>query len=83
MAAFHANQVNRIEIAILGQQRIHYLAEKGMRIYYPNEEELRAFQEIGQPSYLAWLKEKIDSYWIELALNEADRARHEAQSAPW
>lgn len=54
-------------------ERIAYLEEEGMEIVRPDEADLEAFREAGQPAYLEWLTEEqgIDQRWIDMALEDA------------
>ncbi|WP_432460299.1 TRAP transporter substrate-binding protein DctP [Agarivorans sp. QJM3NY_25] len=71
-AVNQANGMNREAVESQVEQRIQFLADKGMQVYRPSAQELAAFKEIGQPSYLAWLKEQnIDTKWIDMALKDA------------
>ncbi|MGQ4877835.1 TRAP transporter substrate-binding protein DctP [Billgrantia sp. LNSP4103-1] len=56
-------------------ERIAYLEEQGMEVIRPTEEDIAAFRDVGQPAYLAWLRERgIDQRWIDLALEDAGRS---------
>lgn len=71
-AVVEANAINREAVASQVEDRIQFLADKGMEVYRPNAEELDQFRKIGQPSYLAWLKEQnIEQKWIDSALQDA------------
>ncbi|SHM19761.1 TRAP transporter substrate-binding protein DctP [Vreelandella subglaciescola] len=53
-------------------ERIAYLEEQGMEVIRPDEEQLTAFRELGQPAYLDWLSEQdIDQNYIDMALEDA------------
>ncbi len=41
------------------------LAENGMEIYKPTDEELAAFRDVAQPAVKAWLATTIDAAWID------------------
>ncbi|MBJ7553953.1 TRAP transporter substrate-binding protein DctP [Marinomonas spartinae] len=63
---------NREKVEAQVNNRIKFLADHGMEVYRPTKAELTQFKEIGQPSYLAWLKEQgIDQKWINMALKDA------------
>ncbi len=54
------------------EERIAYLADNGMEVIRPNDDQLAAFRELGQPAYLDWLKEQdIDPNYIDTALEDA------------
>ncbi|WP_084004648.1 TRAP transporter substrate-binding protein DctP [Terasakiispira papahanaumokuakeensis] len=71
-AARQATEMNRKAVEAEVENRITYLKDQGMEVYTPNKEEMAQFQQVGQPSYLKWLKEQnIDSSWIDTALEDA------------
>lgn len=54
------------------EERIAYLADNGMEVIRPDDEQLAAFRELGQPAYLDWLKEQdIAPSYIDMALQDA------------
>lgn len=66
-----ASDMNRVAVEEQVETRIDYLAENGMQIYKPTQDELNAFQQIAQPSYVKWLKEEgVKQEWIDMALND-------------
>ncbi|MBK1698162.1 TRAP transporter substrate-binding protein [Rhodovibrio salinarum] len=77
-AAHEANVINRIWVEAKVQERVDFLKENGMEVYHPNEEEMQAFREQGQPAYNKWLAEKIDQKWIDLAKESATKANEMA-----
>lgn len=74
-----ANRKNRTAVESQVDDRVEFLKTKGMTVYHPNMEEMAAFRDIGQPSYLKWLEAKMDKSWIELALKDAAEANQAAQ----
>jgi TRAP-type C4-dicarboxylate transport system substrate-binding protein len=60
-------------------QRVEFLASKGMTVYTPTAAEMAQFKELGSPSYVDWLKARIDQQWIDQALEEAAKANAEAK----
>jgi len=71
-AVFEANAANRIAVESQVNNRIKFLADKGMEVYRPSEKELLAFQSTSQPSFIKWLTEQnIDQKWIDIALKDA------------
>lgn len=71
-AVQEANNINRKAVESQVEDRIKFLADNGMEVYRPTAEELQAFQDIGQPSFISWLSEQnIDQKWIDLALKDA------------
>ena len=70
-AVAEANELNRESVESKVEERIQFLADNGMTVYRPNEEELAEFQETAKPSYINWLKEQnIDQKWIDLATQD-------------
>ncbi|MGM0421272.1 MAG: TRAP transporter substrate-binding protein DctP [Bacillota bacterium] len=78
-AAYDANVVNRIEVETLVQERINFLEENGMEAYEPSLEENEMFREESHPAYIEWLEERMDTEWIEGALEAAEWANEESQ----
>lgn len=77
-AAHDANVENRKVIEHQVADRVKFIADKGVQVYNPTAEEMAEFRKVGQPSYLEWLKEKMDSSWVDLALKCAEKANAEA-----
>ncbi|BFM49239.1 TRAP transporter substrate-binding protein DctP [Marinomonas sp. THO17] len=70
-AVKEATLINRKKVEAQVEERIEFLAENGMEVYRPTQAELDQFKNIGQPSYLSWLREQdIDSKWIDMALED-------------
>src|SRR6056297_1252804 len=78
-AAKAANIRNRLSVEAKVSERVNFLSENGMQVYYPNEEEMKEFQEIGQPDYISWIEDKIDASYVEKALESAEKANMEAK----
>lgn len=75
-AVVEANEINREAVESQVESRVKYLEEQGMEVYKPTEAELAEFQQIGQPSYIEWLKEQnIDQKWIDSAMKDAGLAQ--------
>ncbi|TCK05644.1 TRAP transporter substrate-binding protein DctP [Marinobacterium mangrovicola] len=75
-AVVEANEINREAVESQVESRVKFLEEQGMEVYKPTEAELAEFQQIGQPSYIEWLKEQnIDQKWIDSALKDAGLAQ--------
>lgn len=70
-AARAANIRNRISVEAKVAERVRFLEEKGMEVYAPNEEEMKQFQDIGQPEYITWIEETVDPGYVEKALESA------------
>ncbi|HSH48051.1 MAG TPA: TRAP transporter substrate-binding protein DctP [Halomonas sp.] len=59
-------------------ERIAYLEDSGMQVIRPDEAQLAAFRDLGQPAYLEWLGEQnIDQDYIDMALDDAGFERAE------
>ena len=78
-AAKQANVLNRQAMAEQDKKDIDFLVEKGMKAYYPTNDEMDAFRETGQPAYVEWLKEKAGEEWLNLALECARAANEKAK----
>ncbi len=72
-AVEQANMMAREHNEARVDERIAYLEEQGMQIVYPEDVDMAAFRELGQPAYLDWLiqEEGIDQRWIDMALEDA------------
>ncbi|MZI92753.1 TRAP transporter substrate-binding protein DctP [Vibrio sp. CAIM 722] len=67
-----AGAMNRKAVEAQVQNRIDYLANHGMKVYQPTQDELDKFQKIAQPSFVSWLKDQgVDQKWIDMALKDA------------
>ncbi|HGN1350074.1 TPA: TRAP transporter substrate-binding protein DctP [Pseudomonas aeruginosa] len=74
-AAAEATRLNREAVAAQQERDLAFLKEKGMQIIQPSADDLAAFREKGQPSYLAWLKtQDIEPRWTEMAFRDAGLA---------
>lgn len=73
-AAHAANIRNRISVEAMVNKRVEFIEDKGVKVYYPNDAEMNQFQEIGQPEYTKWVKEKIDQKYVDLALESSQKA---------
>ncbi|MGV8376977.1 TRAP transporter substrate-binding protein DctP, partial [Pseudomonas aeruginosa] len=74
-AAAEASRLNREAVAAQQERDLAFLKEKGMQIIQPSADDLAAFREKGQPSYLAWLKtQDIEPRWTEMAFRDAGLA---------
>ncbi len=70
-AAQEATVLNRQAIAVAQEKDLEFLAANGMQIIQPDAEDLKAFREAAQPSYIEWLKKQnIDQQWIDKALQD-------------
>jgi len=78
-AAKAANIRNRLSVEAKVSERVQFLEDNGMQVYYPSENEMSQFQEIGQPDYINWIEEKIDASYVEKALESAQEANMEAK----
>ena len=77
-ASKKANAINRTTMETQDSKDIQFLVDNGMLAYSPNEEEMNAFREQGQPAYLEWLKDKVGEDWVELSLECAVTANKKA-----
>lgn len=75
-AVKEANKLNREDVEKRVDDRIQFLADNGMEVIEPTEEELTAFREKGQPAYIEWLQKEqgINREWIEMALKDAGQS---------
>ncbi|MBW5801864.1 TRAP transporter substrate-binding protein [Halomonas elongata] len=71
-AVTEANQKAREHNEAKVDERIAFLEEQGMEVIRPDEEQLAAFREQGQPAYLDWLEQQdIEPRYIDMALEDA------------
>jgi C4-dicarboxylate-binding protein DctP len=63
---------------------LDFLKQKGVEIYVPTEEQIKAFADIAQPTVVNWLRTKIDNKLIDGAFAEVERIKKEmaAETAP-
>jgi TRAP-type C4-dicarboxylate transport system substrate-binding protein len=80
-AADNANAINRIWVEAKVQQRVDEIEAAGVTVYHPDQQEMQAFRETGQPAYNDWLEQKIDAKWIDLAQQSADKASEMADGS--
>lgn len=73
-AAHEANVINRIWVEAKVQERVNFLTANGMDAYTPTEAEMAEFRDLGTSAYNAWLAERIDQSWIDLATESAAAA---------
>lgn len=73
-SAHDANVINRIWVEAKVQERVNTIKDAGVEVYYPDESEMAAFREQGQPAYMDWLRQKIDGKWIDRAKQSAAQA---------
>ncbi|MBG0773396.1 TRAP transporter substrate-binding protein DctP [Oleidesulfovibrio alaskensis] len=73
-AAHEANVKTRQFVESQVDERVKFLAGKGMTVYTPTAEELAQFKELGSPSYIKWLSGQIDTAWIDHAMEDARKA---------
>lgn len=78
-AAKAANIINRLSVEAKVNQRVQFLKEQGMKVYYPTGEEMQQFKDIGQPAYISWIGKRIDRQYIDAALESAAKANQEAK----
>lgn len=79
-AAMEANALTRARIEVLDAEQIEECRKKGMEVYAPNAEEMDQFRTIGQPAYIEWLKSRVGTEWVDIALRDA-KAANDAVSA--
>lgn len=76
-AATEASELNRQAIAKSQEKELEFLAKSGMEIIKPSEEDLKAFRDAAQPSYIEWLKnQNVDQQWIDKALSDVGLQHH-------
>lgn len=78
-AAKKANGLTRAFVESQVENRIKFLQEKGMQVYTPTPEEMKAFKELSTPSYIAWLSQHIKKEWIEQTIADAQKANDEVK----
>ena len=78
-AAHEANVETRVFVESQVDKRVQFLADKGMQVYSPNEKEMASFKELSSPSYISWLSKQVGKEWIDLALQDAQKANSQAK----
>ncbi|MCK2041236.1 TRAP transporter substrate-binding protein DctP [Chromohalobacter sp. TMW 2.2308] len=74
-AVEEANELNREDVEKRVDERVQFLADNGMTVIEPSDEEMAAFREKGQPAYIEWLEEQgIGDEWIKMALEDAGQS---------
>ncbi|HDQ13800.1 MAG TPA: TRAP transporter substrate-binding protein DctP [Sediminispirochaeta sp.] len=73
-AAYEANQLTREDVESRVEERTRFIADQGVEVYAPNQEEMKQFRELGQPSFIEWLRGRIDEQWVDLAISSAEEA---------
>ncbi len=73
-SANEANALTRADVESRVEERTDFIADKGVKVYAPNDEEMQMFRDLGQPSFLKWLKNRIDGSWVDLAVESAETA---------
>ena len=76
-SAAKANAETREFVESQVDTRVKFLESKGMTVYTPTAEEYAEFKKLGSPSYINWLKDQVDSSWIDLAIKDARKANAE------
>lgn len=77
-AAKEANNLTRADVEGRVKERTQFIADKGVEVYYPTDEEMQNFRQIGQPSFIEWLVKKFDKKWVDIALESAEIANLKA-----
>ena len=78
-AAHEANVITRADVEARGDERVEFIAGRGVKVYYPTAAEMNQFRQTGQPSYITWLKGQISQEWIDMALKDAAWANKEVK----
>jgi len=78
-AAHEANIITRADVEARGDERVKFIASRGVKVYDPTVAEMNQFRQTGQPSYIAWLKGQIGKEWIDTAMNDAAWANREVK----
>jgi tripartite ATP-independent transporter DctP family solute receptor len=78
-AAHDANIITRTDVEARGEERVNFIADRGVKVYSPTAVEMNEFRQIGQSSYIAWLKGQIGHEWIDAALKDAAWANKEVK----
>jgi tripartite ATP-independent transporter DctP family solute receptor len=73
-AANEANVMTRNDVESRVEERIQFIADKGVKVYAPTKEQMDKFRDLGQPSFVAWLRDRIDGEWVDLAIKSAEQA---------
>jgi len=78
-AAHEANIITRADVEARGDERVQFIASRGVKVYDPTVAEMNQFRQTGQPSYIAWLKGQIGKEWIDMAMSDAAWANREVK----
>lgn len=78
-AAHDANVITRVDVEARDEERVKFIADRGVKVYRPTDAEINEFRQIGQPSYITWLKGQIGCEWIDAALKDAAWANKEVK----
>ena len=78
-AAHEASVITRADVEARGDERVEFIAGRGVKVYYPTAAEMNQFRQTGQPSYITWLKGQISQEWIDMALKDAAWANKEVK----
>lgn len=70
-AAHEANVITRADVEARGDERIEFIASRGVEVYVPTAAEMDEFRRAGQTSYVRWLEEHVDPELIAMALEDA------------
>jgi C4-dicarboxylate-binding protein DctP len=54
---------------------LDFLKTKGIEVYVPTANEIKAFADVAQPALVKWLRTKIDNKWIDGAFKEVERIK--------
>ncbi|WP_282095121.1 TRAP transporter substrate-binding protein DctP [Epibacterium ulvae] len=74
-AIVEANDKTRKKVQETVDGRVEWLKNNGVEVIYPTDEQLAAFQEIGQPSFIDWLgNQKIEPSFIEAAFADLGKS---------
>jgi len=77
-AAAEAKNLTMADVESRVEERVAFIEDKGVEVYYPTAEEMSEFREIGQPSFITWLEDRMDKSWVDLALKSAEAANMKA-----
>lgn len=73
-AANEANVMTRNDVESRVEERTQFIADKGVEVYAPTQAQMDKFRDLGQPSFIKWLRDRIDEEWVDLAIESAQDA---------
>ncbi len=77
-AASEAKYLTMTDVEARVEERVKFIEDSGVEVYYPTASELDDFRRIGQPGFIKWLEEQFDKEWVDICLESAEIANKKA-----